>query len=79
VFYWNLAIYLIVSDKKQRIYIHDNGYWMVKGRFEKASAKDSKIAWDVEGEDFNLSILAVISLILWCNSIDLIFYFIDLF
>ena len=74
-----MAIYLIVSDKKQRIYIHDNGYWMVKGCFEKTSAKDSKIAWDVEGEDFNLLILAVISLILWCNSIDLIFYFIDLF
>jgi hypothetical protein len=52
---------------------------MVKGRFEKASAKDSKIAWDIEDEDFILSVLVVILIILWCNFTDLIFYFIDLF
>jgi len=50
----------ILLDKKQRIYIHDNGYWMVKGRFEKAITKDSKIAWDVEEDNFFLSVLAVI-------------------
>ena len=46
-FYQNLSIYLLSLDKKQRIYVHDNGYWMVKGRFEKAAVKDSKIAWDI--------------------------------
>jgi len=64
VLYWNLVIYLFVSDKKQQIYIHDNGYWMVKGRFEKVFAKDSKIAWDVEEEIFILSVLAVMLIIL---------------
>jgi len=37
---------------------------MVKGRFEKAFAKDSKIAWDVEEENFILSVLAVMLIIL---------------
>jgi hypothetical protein len=32
---------------------------MVKGRFDKAVAKDSKISWDVKEDDFFLSILAV--------------------
>ena len=32
---------------------------MVKGCFDKAVAKDSKIAWDVKEDDFFLSILAV--------------------
>lgn len=63
MFYWSLVIYLFVLDKKQRIYIHDNGHWMVKGRFEKAFAKDSKIAWDVEEENFILSVLAVMLII----------------
>ena len=49
----------IFLDKKQRIYVHDNGYWMVKGHFDKAVAKDSKISWDVKEDDFLLSILAV--------------------
>ena len=55
-FYQNLNIYLLSLDKKQRIYVHDNGYWMVKGHFEKAVAKDSKIAWDI---DDSLSLLVV--------------------
>jgi hypothetical protein len=55
-FYQNLNIYLLFLDKKQRVYIHDNGYWMVKGRFEKALAKDSKIAWDI---DDSVSVLVV--------------------
>ena len=55
-FYQNLNIYLLSLDKKQHIYVHDNGYWMVKGCFEKAVAKDSKIAWDI---DDSLSLLVV--------------------
>jgi hypothetical protein len=43
-------------DKKQRVYVHDNGYWMVKGRFEKALAKNSKVSWD---KDDTISILMV--------------------
>jgi hypothetical protein len=38
---------------------------MVKGRFEKAMAKDSKIAWDVDEDNFSLSVLAVILMILY--------------
>jgi hypothetical protein len=59
-FYQDLDIYLLFLDKKQRIYVHDNGYWMVKGRFEKALAKDSKIAWDM---DDSLSVLMVMWMI----------------
>jgi hypothetical protein len=55
-FYQNLNVYLLFLDKKQHIYIHDNGYWMVKGRFEKAIAKDSKIAWDM---DDSFSVLVI--------------------
>jgi len=47
------------------LYIHDNGYWMVKGCFEKAFTKDSKIAWDVDEDNFSLSLLAV-SLLIYC-------------
>jgi hypothetical protein len=47
-FYQNLNVYLLFLDKKQCIYIHDNGYWIIKGRFEKAIGKDSKIAWDMD-------------------------------
>lgn len=32
---------------------------MVKGRFEKAFDKDSKIRWDVKNNNYSLSILAV--------------------
>ena len=43
-------------DKKQCIYVHDDGYWMVKDPFEKAFAKNSKIAWDMgEGGDERVS------------------------
>lgn len=67
-------------DKKQRIYVHDNGYWMVKGRFEKAFTKDSKIAWDVDEENLSLSVLAVsLSIILCWDCINLMFCYIDLF
>ena len=52
-------IYLFL-DKKQCIYVHDDGHWMVKGHFEKALAKDSKIAWDMD--DF-ISVLVVIWII----------------
>ena len=45
-------------NTKQRIYIHDGGNWMVKGRFEKAFDKDSKIRWDVKDNNYSLSILA---------------------
>lgn len=47
---------LIVLDKKQRVYVHDDGYWMVKGRFEKALMKNSKVSWN---EDDSISILMV--------------------
>lgn len=47
---------MIFLDKKQRVYVHDDGYWMVKGRFEKALAKNSKVAWD---KDNTISILMV--------------------
>ena len=47
---------LIFLDKKQRVYVHDDGYWMVKGRFEKAFIKNSKVSWD---ENDTISILMV--------------------
>ena len=72
-FYQNLDKYLLFLDKKQPIYIHDNGYWMVKGHFEKVIAKDSKIAWDMED---SVSVLVIISFILLLSS--LIFYYLDL-
>ena len=65
-FYQNLDIYLLFLDKKQHIYIHDNSYWMVKGCFEKALAKDSRIAWDMED---SVSVLVVISFILSLSSL----------
>jgi hypothetical protein len=73
-------IYQLFLDQKQRIYVHDNGYWMVKGRFEKAFTKDSKIAWDVDEENLSLSVLAVSLLIILCwDCINLMFCYIDLF
>jgi hypothetical protein len=48
---------LIFLDKKQCVYVHDDGYWMVKGRFEKALAKNIKVSWD---ENDTISILMVI-------------------
>ena len=60
-FYQTLDIYSLFSDKKLHIYIHNNGYWIVKGHFKKALAKYSKIAWDMED---SVSILVVISFIL---------------
>lgn len=76
--YFSYTSYFL--DKKQRIYVHDNGYWMVKGHFEKAFTKDSKIAWDVDEENLSLSVLAVSLLIISCSDcIDLIFCYIDLF
>lgn len=51
---------MISLDKKQRIYVHDNGNWMVKGHFEKAFAKNSKINWNVKDDDYSLAILVVI-------------------
>jgi hypothetical protein len=32
---------------------------MVKGHFEKAFAKNSKIKWDIENNNYSLAILAV--------------------
>jgi hypothetical protein len=47
---------LIFLDKKQRVYVQDDGYWMVKGRFEKVLVKNSKVSWD---EDDTIYILMV--------------------
>ena len=53
---------------------------MVKGHFEKAFTKDSKIAWDVDEEKLSLSVLAVSLLSISCSDcINLIFCYIDLF
>lgn len=47
---------------------------MVKGRFEKALARDSKIAWDMDDSD---SVLVVMWIIFLLSLGVMMFYYLD--
>ena len=73
-FYQTWTYIYLFLDKKQHIYVHDDGNWMVKSCFEKALAKDSKIAWDM---DDSVSVLVVMWIIFLLSLGVMMFYYLD--
>jgi hypothetical protein len=47
------------AEHDQRIYVHEEGQWQIKGRFSVATEEDEKVLWVMDGQHMVLRLVAV--------------------
>lgn len=55
-------LFIILIEFNRRVYVHEDGVWAVKGRYQSALEDDDVVAWDDEDGKLILRIAAVIIL-----------------